>query len=339
MSSIQVHGFTQIDYGPDKQVVNCIAYQHGKSLGVITIEDISEVLKQDGVFVWVGLHEPDEPLLRKIQEEFCLHELAIEDAHVAHQRPKLEEYGESLFIVLKTAQLVDDTIAFGETHIFVGKRFIVTVRHGPSLSYTNVRQHCEMRPRRLTEGPGFVLYAIMDFVVDNYRPLIDIFEEKFKHLEAITLQGNFDRRVIMDFYNLKRSLMDMRNAIQPLLDICSRLMHLHPDIVPKEDRVYFRDIHDHITRIVEAADNMREMLTTAMQVNLALVTFRQNDVVKRLAGWGAILAIPTMLFSWYGMNFQDMPELKWPFGYPLVLGLVGVGCVLLYWKLKRAGWL
>ncbi len=339
MSSLQLHGFTQTDYGPDKQVVNCIAYQHGKALGAITVEDISEFLKRDGVFVWVGLHEPDEEVLRKIQEEFSLHELAIEDAHAAHQRPKLEEYGESLFIVLKTAQLVDDVIAFGETHIFVGKRFIVTVRHGPSLSYTNVRQHCELRPQRLAEGPGFVLYAVMDFVVDNYRPLIDIFEDKFKQLETVTLQGNFDRHVITEFYNLKRSLMDVRNAVQPLLEVCSRLMRLHPDIVSKEGRVYFRDINDHITRIVEAADNMREMLTTAMQVNLALVTFRQNDVVKRLAGWGAILAIPTMLFSLYGMNFADMPELKWPFGYPVVLGVVGVGCVLLYWKLKRAGWL
>jgi len=168
----------------------------------------------------------------------------------------------------------------------------------------------------------------MDFVVDNYRPLIDIFGDRFKQLEAITLQGNFDRHVITDFYNLKRNLMEVRNAIQPLLDVCSQLMRLHPDIVSKEGRVYFRDINDHITRIVEAADNMREMLTTAMQVNLALVTFRQNDVVKRLAGWGAILAIPTMLFSLYGMNFADMPELKWSFGYPVVLGVVGVGCVL-----------
>ena len=261
-----------------------------------------------------------------MQEEFGLHELAIEDAHTAHQRPKLEEYGKrSLFIVLKTAQLVNEVIALGETHIFVGKRFIVTVRHGPSLSYTNVRQHCEMRPQRLAEGPGFALYAVMDFVVDNFRPLINIFGDRFKQLEAITLQGDFDRRVITDFYNLKRNLMEVHSAIQPLLDVCSQLMRLHPDMVPKEGRVYFRDIHDHITRIVEAADNMREMLTTAMQVNLALVTFRQNDVVKRLAGWGAILAIPTMLFSLYGMNFADMPELKWPFGYPLVWAWAGWG--------------
>jgi magnesium transporter len=336
---MQLPNYSETDYGPGKQVVNCIAYQGGRRLGVITIEDISETLKKDGVFVWVGLHEPDEVLLRKIQAEFGLHELAIEDAHAAHQRPKLEEYGSSLFIVLKTAQMVDETIYFGETHIFVGTRFIVTVRHGPSLSYAKVREHCETIPQRLTEGTGFALYTIMDFVVDNYRPMIDIFEERLKKLEADTFQGNFDRSAITGFYNLKRNLLDVRNAIAPLSEVCLQLMRLHPDITSKDTRVYFRDIHDHITRIVEATDNMREVLTTAMQVNLALVSVRQNEVVKRLAGWGAILAIPTMIFSLYGMNFEIMPELKWRFGYPLILGVIGAGCILLYRKLKRAGWL
>lgn len=330
---------SQTDYGAGKQVVNCIAYQGGQRLGVITIEDISEVLNQDGVFVWLGLHEPNEVLLRRIQEEFNLHELAVEDAHAAHQRPKLEEYGRSLFIVLKTIQMIEEAIYFGETHFFVGERFIVTIRHGPSLTYAKVRERCETVPQQLAEGPGFVLYAIMDFVVDSYRPIIDIFEERVRKLEADMFRGDFDRNTITKFYELKRNLLDIRSAMIPMSEVCAQLMRLHSDIISPEMRVYFRDIHDHITRVIEAADSMREVLTTSMQVNLALVSVRQNEVVKRLAGWAAILAVPTVIFSLYGMNFSFMPELEWGYSYPLTLGVVGVNCLLLYRRLKRNGWL
>jgi magnesium transporter len=320
-------------------IVNCVAYKNGTKLGDIAIQEIGEVLKQEGTFVWLGLHEPDEALLRSIQAEFCLHELAIEDAHKAHQRPKLEEYGDSLFVVLQTAQLWEDAIHFGETHVFVGRRFLVSVRHGPSLTYAKVRQRCESMPDRLAQGPGFALYAIMDFVVDNYGPIADSLRDRLDGLEESIFKRRLDRDVLEDLYDLKRQLLTLRAAVEPLLEVCSSLMRVHTVIIPKETRVYFRDIYDHVRRVTEATSDMREMLTAAMQANLALVTVGQNEVVKRLAGWGAILAIPTMLFSLYGMNFKHMPELDSPLGYPLVLLAVGIVCVWLYRRLKRVGWL
>jgi magnesium transporter len=320
-------------------VVNCIAYKEGRRIGEISIDGISEALKQDGAFIWLGLREPDMDMLGKIQEEFGLHELAVEDACSAHQRPKLGEYGDSLFLVLQTAQLVNDTVEFGETHVFVGPRFLVSIRHGSPFSYQKVRERCENLPRFLAKGPGFALYALMDFIVDGYGPVVDGLQARFERLEGDVFNHQFSRRTQEQLYTLKRELLMVRGAVEPLLDICSQLMRFHTDLFPKNMRFYFRDISDHVKRIDQAVDRMQDMLTSAMQVHLTLVTVRQNDVVKRLAGWGAILAFPTMVFSLYGMNFKYMPELEWEYGYPAMLGLVAVGCVLLYRRLKQAGWL
>jgi magnesium transporter len=320
-------------------VVNCVAYKHGERIADISVDEISEILEQEGTFVWLGLHEPDAALLLKIQAEFGLHELAIEDARSAHQRPKLEEYGESLFVVLHTAQWWEESMHLGETHVFVGRRFLVTVRHGPSLSYAKVRERCEAAPARLAKGPGYALYALMDFVVDNYAPIVEAFRRKLDRLESEIFSGRFSHQTIEQLYELKQELLVLRGASAPLLDVCNELMRFHTEIVSKESRVYFRDIYDHVRRIVEASDTMREMVTAAMQVHLSLASVGQNEVVKRLAGWGAILAIPTMVFSLYGMNFRYMPEVDWPVGYPLVLTAVGVACVVLYRRLRRVGWL
>jgi magnesium transporter len=320
-------------------VVNCVAYRHGERIGDIPVEQISEVLAQEGTFVWVGLHEADATLLRTIQIEFGLHELAVEDALSAHQRPKLEEYGESLFVVLQTAQWWEESMHLGETHVFVGKRFLVSVRHGPSLTYSKVRERCESNPAKLAMGPGYALYAVMDFIVDNYAPIVERFSERLEQLESAIFGESFDRHAIEQLYDLKRELQQLRSAAAPVVDICTELMRLHSDIVPKETKEYFRDIRDHARRVVETTDAMREMLTAAMQVHLALASVAQNEVVKRLAGWGAILAIPTMVFSLYGMNFRHMPELDWRFGYPLVIAVVVMGCAWLYRRLRRAGWL
>jgi magnesium transporter len=320
-------------------VVNCVAYRNGERIGDISIEQIGEVLRQDDTFVWLGLHEPDATLLRKIQAEFGLHELAVEDARAAHQRPKLEEYGDSLFVVLHTALWWDDSLHLGETHAFLGRRFLVTVRHGPSLSYARVRERCEAAPARLAKGPGYALYALMDFVVDNYAPIVEHFGHRLEVLESEIFTDSFSREAIEKLYDLKRELLQLRGAAAPLLDVCNELMRFPYDIVPKDARVYFRDIHDHVKRIVESLDGMREMVTAAMQVHLSLASVGQNEVVKRLAGWGAILAIPTMVFSLYGMNFQHMPELRWSAGYPLVIAGVTLGCAWLYRRLRRVGWL
>jgi magnesium transporter len=323
----------------NRMVMKCVAYQNGVSIGDVTIEDISEVLKQEHTFVWLGLREANSELLAKIQQEFGLHDLAIEDACAAHQRPKIEEYGDSLFIVLHTAHLAEEQVEFGETHIFMGPHFLVTVRHGASRNHSKVRGRCEAMPQQLAKGPGFALYSIMDFIVDNYVPVIDGLQERFDELESAIFQYRPSRQTIEGLYELKRELLQLEGAINPVIDICNELMRFHNAAIPKDVRVYFRDIADHIKRIDQAIHGMREMLVAAMQVHLTFETVRQNEVVKRLAGWGAILAIPTMVFSWYGMNFTHMPELDWAYSYPLVVGGVALGSLLLYWRLKRAGWL
>ncbi|MBP9930062.1 MAG: magnesium and cobalt transport protein CorA [Rhodoferax sp.] len=320
-------------------IVHSIAYRNGQSLGEIAIEAISEIIQQPDTFVWLGLHEPDDALLLKIQGEFGLHELAIEDAHHAHQRPKIEAYSNSLFIVLKTAQLEAGQAVYGETHLFVGPNFLVSVRHGASSSYGQVLQRCEVGTKGLRKGPGFALYALLDFVADNYQPIVAKFEQDFEAIEADIFKDQFDGLVIKRLYALKRHLLQLRNAALPVAEISAELMRLHEDLISKELRAYFRDIQDHISRLAGLIDGMRDMLTTAMQVNLALVANNQNEVVKRLAGWGAILAIPTVIFSLYGMNFAWMPELKWRAGYPVVVVVTLLGCVFVFRRLRRAGWL
>ncbi len=330
------------DYETEVQpsmIVNSVVYRAGKRVGEVSIDAIGDVVKEPNTFIWVGLHDADPSLLMKIQEEFELHELAIEDALKAHQRPKLESYRESLFVVVKTAQLVDGRVAYGETHFFVGSNFLVSVRHGPSQGYAQVRARTEQNPHMLAKGPAYALYSLLDFIVDNYQPVMTHFEEEFEQLEADIFKGQFRSEAIERLYDLKTQLHDLRNAVTPVEDIALQLMRLHADMIPKEMNPYFRDIHDHVARVISTLDGLREMLTTAMQVNLALVAVRQNEIVKALAGWGAVLAIPTVVFSLYGMNFQVMPELHWHFGYPFVVASTGLGCSLLYRKLKRSGWL
>jgi magnesium transporter len=274
-----------------------------------------------------------------MQEEFSLHDLAVEDALRAHQRPKLEEYGDSLFVVLRTATLHGAEIEFGETHVFVGPRYIVSIRHGASLPYTEVRQRCEAAPHLLRKGPGFVLYALMDFVVDHYFPIIDALEELLEQLEETIFNGAFDRSTTERIYVLKRDLVGLKRAVSPLVDVCNRLVRFDVGLVPEDCRAYFRDVYDHVIRINEALDTMRELLTTALEANLSLVSVGQNEVTKKLAAWAAILAVPTMIAGVYGMNFQFMPELHWRFGYALTMGVMGGICGFLYWRFKRAGWL
>jgi len=320
-------------------VVNCAAYADGCRVSTIAVEDISEALKVPEQFVWVGLHEPDEALLRKIQQEFGLHDLAVEDALRAHQRPKLEEYGDSLFVVLRTAQMQDSRIALGETHIFLGPRYVVSVRHGSSLSYTEVRTRCEATPRLLRKGPAFALYALIDFIVDHFFPVTSALEERLDGLEEEIFGGEANRTTIERIYRLKRDLLILKRAVSPLIDICNRLMRFDRPIIPEDTRPYFRDVYDHVIRINETIDTLRELVTSALEAKLSLVSVGQNDVMKKLAGWAAILAVPTMIAGIYGMNFEFMPELRWRHGYGVVMGGMAALCGFLYWRFKRAGWL
>jgi len=324
-------------------VVNAAAYAAGCKVRDVAIGEIGDVLREADQFVWIGVHEPDEALLRALQQAFGLHDLAVEDALRAHQRPKLEEYGESLFVVLRTAQLERRDgrcqVALGETHVFVGPRYVLTVRHGPSLSYTEVRTRCESTPSLLRKGPGFVLYALMDFVVDRYFPIVDALEDELEGLEEAIFGGMFSEATTERIYDLKRDLVSLKRAVSPLVEVCNRLVRFDVKLIPEDARLYFRDVYDHVIRINETIDNLRELLTTALEANLSLISVRQNEVMKRLGAWGAIIAVPTLIAGVYGMNFEFMPELHWRWAYPIVGGTMLTACAALYARFKRAGWL
>ncbi|MBI4589479.1 MAG: magnesium/cobalt transporter CorA [Candidatus Rokubacteria bacterium] len=322
-------------------IVNCAAYAGGKRVGDVAVEDISLVLGQPDQFVWIGIHEPSEDLLKQIQEEFGLHDLAIEDAHRAHQRPKLEMYGDSLFIVLRTAQRdpKGGRVEFGETHLFVGSNYVVSVRHGAFPTYAEVRARCEATPQLLAKGPGFVLYALMDFVVDQYFPIVDALEEQLEALEEKIFSRSFSRETTRRVYDLKRDLVEVKRAVSPLVDICNRLTRFDLALIPQDTHPYFRDVYDHTIRINEMVDTLRELLTSALEANLSLISVAQNEAMKKLAGWAAIIAVPTMVAGVYGMNFEFMPELHWRFGYPLVIAVTLGICAYLYVRFKRSGWL
>ena len=322
-------------------VINCAAYSAGQRVADLPICDISEALEHQDRFVWIGLNEPREEVLREVQSEFGLHDLAIEDALSAHQRPKLELYEGGLFVVLRTAQLLPGGIGleFGETHVFVGERYIVTVRHGSLKSHIGLRARCEAAPQLLNKGPGFVLYALMDFIVDQYLPIVEALEEQLEALEEAIFGEHFDRQTTGRIYRLKRELLALKRAVSPLVDVCNRLMRYDLSLIPEDTRPYFRDVYDHVLRINEMIDNLRELLTTALEANLSLISVSQTEHTKRLASWAAIIAVPTMIAGIYGMNFDAMPELHWQFGYPLIMAIMLGACAALFFGFRRSGWL
>ena len=323
----------------EQGLVNCAAYGGGRRTADVPIDDAGRIARQEGCFVWIGLYEPTAELLRRVQEQFDLHDLAIEDAHKAHQRPKLEIYGDSLFLVLHTAQLQQGRATFGETHIFVGQGYIVTVRHGASLSYQTVRKRCESTPKLLEHGESFVLYALMDFVVDNYFPILDETEAEIERIEDAVFQESAEGVDVARIYELRRDLLTMRRAMAPLCEVCTRLTRPGMPVIEPDMHHYFRDVHDHVLRIDEDIDTQRELLTSVFESSVMLASTRQNEVTKMLAAWAAILAVPTAIAGIYGMNFEVMPELKWEYGYFAVWGLIVAACGLLYWRFKRTGWL
>lgn len=320
-------------------VVDCAEYCEGRRVANVAIENVREVLKKPDRFIWIGLHEPEQAMLKTIQLEFNLHELAIEDALRAHQRPKIEAYGDTLFIVLRTVHLQDNRVEFGESHIFLGSNFIVTVRHGHSSGYAEVRARCESTPEMLRKGPAFALYALMDAIVDQFFPVIEFLQEEVTDMEEKIFHEKYRRDVTTRIYRLKRQLMDVKRAVSPLIDMCNRLLRFDLKVIDDAARPYFRDVYDHTIRINEMLDSSRELLSTALEANLSMISISQSEVSKRFAGWAALIGIPTMIAGIYGMNFQFMPELTWRWGYPLVLVLTTVICIVLYIRFKKSGWL
>jgi magnesium transporter len=242
-------------------------------------------------------------------------------------------------MVLQTAQRIDRKMLFGETHVFAGRGYVITIRHGPSSSYKEVRNRCESTPRMLKKGEDFVVYAILDFIVDNYLPLVDLIEAEVDELEEHVFRREFKRRTIEQIYDLKRDLLSLRHAVAPVVDIANRLMRFDLPVIDKDTHAYFRDVLDHAIRVNDSVDYLRELLNSALEANLLLASLDQSEVTKKLASWAAILAVPTAVAGIYGMNFDFMPELRSPYGYPAVLLGIFVVCGLLYWRFKRVRWL
>jgi magnesium transporter len=319
-------------------VINCVAYEAGKRRAEVELAEACPG-GDDGSFVWVGLHAPDKDLLRTVQQRFNLHDLAIEDALTAHQRPKLEVYGDSIFVALRTAQLVEGKIQFGETHIFAGRGYVVTVRHGSTTAYREVRSRCESAPKMLAMGESFVVYSIIDFIVDNYFPVLHELEAEADGLEEEVFAHRSDPTDVERIYELRHELLLLRRAVQPLQEVCNRIMRYDVPLIDHAMNDYFRDIQDHVIRVVEGIDNLRDLLNSALEANLLLVSLAQNQVTKKLTGWAAILSIPLAIASVYGMNFKYMPELEQPWGYPAVMTIILGLCGFLYYRFRRAGWL
>ena len=320
-------------------VVAAGVYVDGRRVANIAIDEASSWRSRPGHVVWIGLHEPDIALLKSVQRQFQLHDLAIEDANQAHQRPKIEQYGEGLFVVARTAQLDGDNIAFGETHLFVGEGYLVSVRHGASTSYTTVRERCESCPRALARGEDYILYAILDFIVDNYSPVLETIQEEVEAMEQQVLASAMTRAQIERLYLLRRDLLRLRNAVGPLVEICRRLERDNLPMVRPTMRPLFRDVTDHVRTIQEQIDSLREVLAFAFEASLLVGQAQETAVSKKLASWLAIIAVPTAVAGIYGMNFEYMPELKWSFGYPAALLLMLGICGSLYYCFRRAAWL
>jgi magnesium transporter len=322
-------------------IVDCAIYEDGQRRdGHVDLEHAYDERHKDGKFVWIGLYEPTEEEFDSLRREFNLHPLAVEDAIHAHQRPKVEVYDGMIFMVLKTARYVDPTevIELGEVLVFLGKDYVITVRHGQGSSLAGVREGLERNPEHLRRGPGAVLHAILDRVVDDYQPAIEGLETDIDEVEEELFsaeRSNPAERI----YRLQREVLGFRKGTAPLVEPVARLAEGQYGLLHPETHNYFRDVNDHLIRARDQLDAMRDLLAGSLQANLAQVGVRQNEDMRRISAWVAIIAVPTAIAGIYGMNFTHMPELDWQLGYPGALLLMLLVCSTLYYRFKRAGWL
>ena len=320
-------------------IITCVAYQDGKRLAEITPREIHDYVSRPDCFVWVALRDATDAELAEMQEEFDLHPLAVEDARHGHQRPKVEEYGNSLFTVIQTIEPEGDDFRVGEVDVFVGRNYVLTVRHRSERGFAEVRARCEREPELLRRGSGYVLYALMDAVVDRYFPLIDALEVELEQTEERIFAGGAARTQVEALYGIKQKLVTLKHAVGPLLEATSKL---HGGRVPQVCAgmgEYFRDVYDHLSRLNQSIDAIRDMVTMAMSVHLSLSTMQENETTKRLAAYAALIAVPTMIAGLYGMNFENMPELRWSLGYPVALLTMAIIDVYLFFRFRKTGWL
>lgn len=320
-------------------LINCIVYENGQRIAQPAPQDISDHLYLPGSFVWVALKDATEEELARMKEEFGLHPLAVEDASHGHQRPKLEEYGDTLFCVMHLLEADGDNIRVGEVDLFVHPHFALSVRSGSSVDFVGVRERCEREPEMLKQGTGFVFYAILDHVVDGYFPMLDTLEGELEQIESRIFDKNTARHNIERLYALKRKSMTVRHAVLPMLEFIGKLHGGRVPPVCQNTQEYFRDVNDHLARLASRLESIREAISTAIQVNLAMVGIEESEITKKLAAWASIFAASTALAGIWGMNFEFMPELRWRWGYPAALGVIAIVSVLLFRRFRRAGWL
>jgi magnesium transporter len=320
-------------------IINCVAYQEGRRIADIAVDEIGAWVGRPECFVWVALKDPEPAELDAMQAQFGLHELAVEDARHGHQRPKIEEYGDSLFVVLHTLEAEGDELVSGEVDVFVGANYVLSVRNGTRRGFADVRARCEREPDHLRHGAGFVLYALMDAVVDRYFPILQSTEDRLEACEEQIFAESTGRASVEALYSLKRELTTLQHAVRPLLESTGKLQAARVPPVCAGMQEHFRDVHDHLSRINQSIESQREMVTAAMNVNLSLISLQENETTKRLAAYGALVAVPTLIAGLYGMNFQNMPELSWAYGYPTALAtMLGID-TWLFMRLRRSGWL
>ncbi len=320
-------------------LINCVAYQEGTKLSDISIEAISDYVSRPDCFVWVALKDAEHEELVEMQREFDLHPLAVEDAHHGHQRPKIEEYGDSIFAVMHQIEMLGDELSVGEVNVFVGTNYVLSVRNRSQQDFLGVRKRCEHEPYLLKQGAGFVFYALMDAVVDRYFPIVDALETELDTLEEKIFEKGSARSNIERLYSLKRKIMVLKHAVAPLMEAAGKLHGGRVPSVCTHSQDYFRDVYDHLHRINTSIDTIRDTIGTAIQVNLAMVTIEESEVNKQLAAWAGIFAVATAFAGIWGMNFKSMPELQWEYGYPLALLIIVAACSVLYVRFKRSGWL
>ncbi len=320
-------------------IVNCVAYENGRRLTNIPVSEIHSYISHPDCFVWVALNDATEEELQAMQEEFGLHDLALEDAQHGHQRPKIEEYDGSLFAVLHMIERSGEELTVGEVGIFVGVNYVLSVRSRAERGFTEVRARCEREPELLRHGSGYVLYALMDAVVDRYFPILDELETDIENIEDRMFANQSPRENIEALYDLKRKLMTLKHATEPLLEATGKLFGGRVPQLAVGLQDYFRDVYDHVLRLHQSIDSLRDMVTTAISVAISLISIQETEVTKQLASYGALIAVPTLIAGVYGMNFQHMPELTSPLGYPLSIAAMVAVDFYLFYRFRKAKWL
>ena len=320
-------------------VVAAYLYRHGKRIREVTIDEKVDCPSDKSEFVWIGICDPTADEMHRLQEQYGLHPLAVEDAVKADQLPKIDVYGDQLFVVARTAQLEKEGIAYGETAVFVGHSHIISVRHGSARSHKALREQLEAAPTLLVHGVDYGLHAILDYVVDGYLPLIESIEDEVLAMEQATLDQFLGRDEVTRIFRLRRELIRFGRVLLPTNEVAGKLVRLDLPCIDPETRPYFSDVLDHVRRVQTMSDGLRDVLASVFEFSNLLEQQRTGAITRQLAAWAAILAVPTAIAGIYGMNFEHMPELKTQYGYPVVLALIAVICTALYMRFKRVGWL